>query len=397
MRTTSNATWVRPGTGQQRPELSNDELVKAIRAHHHRRGMNMTDTDQKTLDELHVRAWGWTDLAYRRAWSLPSWADLLLPRAVRSTGYTRGLAVVLAAHRAGAAGVWISYAEAAAFCRCGPRTWQRWVREWERLGLVETIRTYRQRGDGGDGREWGRLLYRLGPAWQRRAGPAVDEGIGGTGPGDRLAERCGIGLRKAAHAERERDLELELARQSRNTPPSAPPPTDAGSSRARSRRPSSPPSPPGGDDNPPPYRGTGEDQKVLASARPPSAAPPASDSAPDSARRHPPAGASVEAQARSSPRGRREGEPSGRTGPAGAGELVELEDARARKLRTLEAARPELERLGVRFGVVERPEKPVPRPKVDGKNRFPCQTCGGSGLERWGRTCPACGGSGTAP
>lgn len=399
----SPAAWVRPGRTSVRPELSNDELTDAVQCHHYRRGLPMTEVDQRTLDELHIRAWGWTDFRHRRVWSVPSWAhDLLIPRN-RFSGYGHFLGLLLAAHRAGATGVYISYAEACGTFGCVMRTWGRWVREWERLGLVTTTHTWRARGDGGTGREYGRLLYRLGPAWELRAGPAVLEGAtsAGTPTEARMADRCALGLRRAAQRVRDERLELELGRQARKPPrevgeaASIPPP------RARTRKPISPPSPPGGDEAPPPSPGA-EVPEALAPLALLQQAPPAGAAAPVTAPTkagpEAPAPAAAQLEARRpdpvpSPRFEAE-RPRTARGPQTPLRLAPAEPPdRAAWQAEIEKLRPELERFGVRLGAPA--DLPGRRPRARAPERpDPCPACRGSGLETWGRVCEACRGTG---
>jgi len=351
----------------------------------------MTPTDQSTLDELHVRAWGWTDIRYRKVWSLPVWAELLLPQATRAVGYAWALGMFLAAHRAGATGVWISYDEASALFRVTPRTWGRWVREWERLELVTTLKTWRGRGDGGAGREWGRLLYRIGPAWGHRAGPGLAEGVAGEGTGPRLAERCGIGLRAATQVDREARLAQNLARNTRNTPPETAQAPVPSPSRARTRNPSSPPSPPGGSITRPPSGGPGAGGKELAPLAAPTAPAPTRNPAEPSAPRR------LQLVPREAPGpGRAEQDPGHRPGgklPPGPARDAALAELRA-----------ELERRGGSWSFVgdverrrndrrRRPGEPDPPGEATGPS---CSRCAGSGLERGlgGPACPCCGGSG---
>jgi hypothetical protein len=364
----------------------------------------MTETDQRTLDELHTRAWGWTDLRHRKTWSLPSWAfELLVPRR-RMGAYHAALGLFLGAHRAGAVGVYLSYAEAVGVFGCSSRTWGRWVREWERLGLVATTHTWRSRGDDGAGREYGRLLYRLGPAWKRRAGPGLLE-TAGSDPSARLAERCAMGLRKAAYTSRSERLAIELARQSRNSPRSTADTAVPAPEQARTQLLSSPPSPPGGDENPPPPPGVSvQTSAELAPLALVQQAPPADAPTPTTAAHHGhprdtrPRAPQLEARSSRPKQHRPKGEARRSPAEADTAPAPDSPEAAARRearVRAVSEHRAELERFGVRFGAP--PDLPTRRPRLRTAEGPPCAVCRGAGLLEFGRVCAACDGSGRGP
>lgn len=199
-------TWVRHGAVQVRPELTSHELVDALEWMHARRGREMTIVDVETLAELDVRAWGWGEVQDLRTWTLPTWSDELVPRR-RSAGYTRFLALVLAAYRAGAVGVLLGYHECMALVGTKSRdTWRRWSACMEAAGLVRIVQTWKSDPTSSTRhRSHAKLLYRLGPAWEAAAGPGLCEGAAG-GEGEvsaTWAARLARGARVKARAERD--------------------------------------------------------------------------------------------------------------------------------------------------------------------------------------------------
>jgi hypothetical protein len=168
--------------------------------------------DQALADCLDARCWGFGELQHRRWWSSPSWFDeSWLPK--RQAGYQRWLGLLVAAYRAGAAGVLVSYEEAMAICGVRSRaTWRRWTQEMEALGLVRISQTWVEDRDHviAGRRRYGRLLYRIGPAIEDRGGLGLLEGCEGMTPAkERWAARVAAGARaKARKARRKRKREL---------------------------------------------------------------------------------------------------------------------------------------------------------------------------------------------
>jgi hypothetical protein len=199
--------WCRRGCdGPAQLERSNHELLDALEWQHVRRGVELGERDQEVLDAMAARAWGWEEVQTRRMWTLPSWADDLIPSR-RAVGYGRFLALVLAAYRAGALGVLMGYHECMALV--GTRstdTWRRWTMDMEERGLVRIVQTWRAEPTeaGGRPRCHAKLLYRLGPAWEK-AGPGLCEGAcsGDGGPAEAWVRRMAAGARARARAERD--------------------------------------------------------------------------------------------------------------------------------------------------------------------------------------------------
>lgn len=205
----ADRTWRRPGCDAIRPELDNQELLDAMEWQHLRRGAAMNEKDAATLAELKIRAWTWTEANRARLWTLPAWADELIPRR-RIGGYSRFLATLLAAHRSGAVGVWLGYHETMALAQIGSTaTWRKWTLEMEALGLIRIIRTWRQPPEGvaeleGRPKCYGKLLYRLGPAWEAYAGPGVLEGAPELSAAfERWSRQAAGGARKRAQQARD--------------------------------------------------------------------------------------------------------------------------------------------------------------------------------------------------
>lgn len=168
-----DVNWSRIQTTFQR---SNLDLLNAVIFQHTRRGARMTDADRQTLAELDLRSWGYRECESMRIEALPSWIADQLPLR-RSAGYHAFLGIVLSAYRAGAIGVWMSYAECMAICRVGSEsTWRRWTEEMENLGLVRMVQTWvPDDSDSGRPRVFGSMLYRIGPTLEAWGGAAIIE------------------------------------------------------------------------------------------------------------------------------------------------------------------------------------------------------------------------------
>ena len=207
----SDLEWSRPGQEPARPGISSRDLVRAVQYGHLRRGREWGDTDEATRLELQRRAWGYGEAQRRRWWTQPTWLDWLPSR--RGSGYLRIVGLAIAAYRAGACGLLLSYEEACSLCDVSSRsTWARWLAELEGLGVLRAIQTWEpDREHRATGRRrYGRLLYLVGPELQRRAGPALLEGAPGLSQArQRWAARAGACLRssvRAARRERKRAL-----------------------------------------------------------------------------------------------------------------------------------------------------------------------------------------------
>lgn len=155
--------------------VKNAVLVDAIEWQHARRGAKMTAHDLSTLDALDNRTWGYRLCAAVRVRSLASWIAELMPSR-RGSGYEQFIALVVGAYRAGACGVWLSYAEAMAVCRVGSEsTWRRWTSEMEDLGLIRITQTWvPDETDSGRPRVYGALLYRIGATLEAHAEALCD-------------------------------------------------------------------------------------------------------------------------------------------------------------------------------------------------------------------------------
>ena len=123
----------------------------------------------------------------------------------RMGGYRIFLAVLLAAYRSGAVGVLLGYHDCMALAQTTSKaTWGRWIKEMERLKLIRVVQTWKEdRTDSARPRAHGKLLYRLGEAFEA-AGPGLVENAGG-GEGEisnQWAARIAQGLRRRSKRER---------------------------------------------------------------------------------------------------------------------------------------------------------------------------------------------------
>lgn len=207
----------------RREELSNHDLVNAVRGMKFRTGRAWTPMDAATLRELHIRAMGYGEAKRARTYQIPRW----LPEAVgdaigtmrRGWGLMVFLSILIHAYRQGAVGVVMSYEEWQAICGVGSRdTWRRWTAELEAAGFVRIIQTWDEdHGLTGRPRRRDRLYYRIGAELEKVAGFGILEGAPGLD--DRpaaWAARAAQGARKRANdATDQRKGELwERARQS---------------------------------------------------------------------------------------------------------------------------------------------------------------------------------------
>lgn len=196
--------WLRPGAEHVRGDLSNARLIDALEWMHTRRGARFEQTDLLTIAELERRAWTYGQANRCRTWSLPTWADPLIPS--RRQGWVRFVALLIGAYRAGSVGVLLGYHEAVALVGgVSTSTWYRWIREMEAAGLLRVIQTWAPDESGERPRRYARLLYRIGPVLEEAAGPGLCEGATG-GPreiAERWAGRAAAGARARARAHRD--------------------------------------------------------------------------------------------------------------------------------------------------------------------------------------------------
>lgn len=199
--------WARSGAAVIR---SNPDLLDAVEWMVTRAGQAMTPADARTLDELRVRAFGVGELSRLRMRSIPSWLADQLPRR-RATGYAFALAGFIAAFRAGACGVWMTYSDAQGVFGVGSSsTWRKWTAEMENLGLIRVINTYTADPVDPRKRILGASLYVLGEALAQH--PATLEGVA-HGRGALDAKLAGIAERKAQRLrDRERVAGLHSSR-----------------------------------------------------------------------------------------------------------------------------------------------------------------------------------------
>lgn len=198
----SDRTWPRPNKWRR----SNRELVAALEHMYLRRGRCMTVNDAGLLGELDKRAWTLPVCEGVHVHALPSWMTDFVPKR-RDAGYSRFVAYVIAAYRAGAVGLWLSYSEAMALCQVSsPDTWRRWTKEMDELGLLRIVQTWTDDPAEKYARVYGRLWYRLGPELEVFAA-ALCEGANES----QLGRRATLS-RLEAHAQREAKRERDMER-----------------------------------------------------------------------------------------------------------------------------------------------------------------------------------------
>lgn len=185
--------WSRKGEHTR----TNAQLVDAIEWYRERRGKAMSDHDAALNDELERRTWGVREAIAVRMRVLPSWLGDALPRR-RSAGYVHFLGLVIAAYRAGACGLLLSYSEAMGLCQVGSEgTWKRWCDEWEAAGLVRRTQTWVADPVRPQSRMHGKLLYRLGPTLDHHALALLEGAIEGDGTVARDARLAAAAQRRA--------------------------------------------------------------------------------------------------------------------------------------------------------------------------------------------------------
>lgn len=219
-------SWVRPGCRQVRPDLAGARLWSAVEWMAVRKGQPMTPEDRSVLEELDVRAWKYADVDLRRGYYEPSWLDGCLPED-RKCGYRRFISILVAAYRAGAIGVRLSYDEIRTLIGVrSDSTWRRWSAEMEELGLVRILHTWVENKSEHSKRPrcYGKSLYCLGPAVHRHAGVALLEGLEIQGRNGEMTaawpRKVAVDVRKIARAKRsEQRKELWVRRYAHRKPP----------------------------------------------------------------------------------------------------------------------------------------------------------------------------------
>ena len=170
--------WRRASAGKDgtkgRPDLSTEQILRALVGTHKHRGRVWSANDRSTYDEVLHRSWRWLELQQRRFLTVPTWItpDVLHPRFWPFVG------ALVAAYRAGALGVLLSYEEGAAYFGVSRRTWARWVAYLTEAGLIRLMPTWLESSSDGRGRDRGRNLYQLGPELEKLAGDGLLEGLG---------------------------------------------------------------------------------------------------------------------------------------------------------------------------------------------------------------------------
>jgi len=362
--------YVRPRSRGHVPTSPNAVLLESLLFLHTRRGAAWNENDAGTMAAVKARSWQFAESTTVATDHIPRWLSDLVPGRFRSRAPL--LSVVLAAHRAGALGVLVSYTELSSLLDVTPRTVSRWVRDLEADGLLEVIQTWQPAPDGHDAaRGYWKHLYRPGPRMRSVAGLGMLEGAAGLGDAERaMAQRCArVARARVRRRQRERSAALWEAEETRRRayrglPPRAP---EKCADDAQAASPLSldtesvPPPPTGGRGITPPASRRRNVEKVGAGAPSvPSAAPsnvvPLRPSVPA-----PPPGAQAPSDCSS-------------RADDSCGELAQW----------LERAELERERERRRGAQTTRTRS------------GPCSSCGGSGLVRGvgSPTCPECGGQG---
>lgn len=223
--------WRRASAGKDgkigRPELSTEQILRALVGTHAHRGRVWSTNDQETHDEVGHRSWRWLELQQRRFNQIPGW----LSPAIAHARFWPLLGMLVASYRAGAIGVLLSYEEGAAYFGISRRTWARWVKQLSEAGLVRIVPTWLEASSEGRGRDRGRNLYQVGAELERVAGPGLMEGLG-EGSLKRWRGRMAAAARKKAKRARHDALTVAWAAQREvdaAEPATAPEPSQAAS------------------------------------------------------------------------------------------------------------------------------------------------------------------------
>lgn len=166
--------WARRDARRPHADWSTRTTLDAAEWQHAHRGAAWSDASQATYDELSARSMRFDDCLRLQSYTMPCWLRLCLPGR-RLAGYGSFVAMLIAAYRRGAAGCLLSYCEGMALTECRSQsTWRAWCEEWEALGLVSIVHTWRQDPTCKRPRVHDRLHYRIGPALERMALALLD-------------------------------------------------------------------------------------------------------------------------------------------------------------------------------------------------------------------------------
>ena len=205
------ASWRRETEGG-RPDLPAKQLMLAVRAvdkhagHGRRNGREWRGTDGATMRELEARTWGVGELSRLYDVRAPRWLEPFCFK-VASDGRRFGcarwlpfLGVLVAAYRAGAVGVRLSYEEIASEFGCSRRTAARWVADMRKIGLLSVVRIWTADNCARE-RERRRNVYQVGATIEGTVGPALLDGCSDVVRGTvrkATAKRCGMAARARA-------------------------------------------------------------------------------------------------------------------------------------------------------------------------------------------------------
>ena len=235
----TDLTYIRPSYKGKEPDRGPLQLLDALLWMHPRRGAAWTSKDSALMNDTHARTFGRHELERTIMTRTPKWLPSLLPGNLRRT--LEFVVILLTAHRVGAIGALLSYADMAGLLDICPSTAGRWVGWLEDARIIEVMKTWRPAAGsdkpGARKRGYGKHLYRLGPAIHEAVGLAVLEGAAGLAPGLRsMVNRAA----KDARARSRRHVESECNRRwievngprpywhpeyegNNETPPAAPP------------------------------------------------------------------------------------------------------------------------------------------------------------------------------
>jgi hypothetical protein len=167
--------YVRPAARGHEAKSPNAVLLESLLYLHTRRGCAWNETDATTMSAVRARSWQFSECVAVATDHVPRWLSDLVPGRLRARVPLAYCA--LAAHRAGALGVLLSYTEIAALFDVSERTAGRWVKELEAAEILEVVQTWQESPKGCSvPRGYWKQLYRPGPKMRHVAGMGMCEG-----------------------------------------------------------------------------------------------------------------------------------------------------------------------------------------------------------------------------
>jgi hypothetical protein len=187
-----------PSTGRE--DVANSVIIGAFhwddkKAPLRRAGRRrLTDTDVANRREGHARCVRFADIQHWHGREVPAWYEMLGIDAGHE-GKKDFLCVLLKVFRMGSIALEVSYEEAMAVFRCSRRTWRNWTKQLEAAGYIRCCQTWAIDEEGRE--RFSRMLYRIGPEYERRVGLALFEHVGSDAFAT-MAKRNAASLRRSA-------------------------------------------------------------------------------------------------------------------------------------------------------------------------------------------------------